>query len=164
MDPETSGAIGAITGVTALAISGLALVRAGLANRRASLVVQWLDSTLQVTNLGPARAREVTVSLRSDQKPPREPITIAALGNGYTYRLGHHRLLMQTDELWIDLTWKDDRLRRQSDAVLVWEEKTPRPSGPTIPNGQVDTIAARLGEGVGKALREAASNAARRRR
>src|SRR4051794_31882484 len=97
MDPDTSAAIGAFTGVSALFVSLLAFVRAGLASRRAALVVHWLDSTLQVSNLGPARARQVTVSLRSDDlsRPP-EPMTIAALGNGYTHRLGHPRLLGET--------------------------------------------------------------------
>lgn len=162
MDPDTSAAIGAFTGVTALLISLLALVRAGLASRRAALVVRWVDSSLQVSNLGPARARDVRVSLRSDDlSRPREPMTIAALGNGYTHRLGHVRFLGESNELWVDLTWKDDRLRRHSDSVLVSQERTPQPPGPTIPDKQVDTIAARLGEGVGKALNQIASGAVR---
>ncbi|MDN4161116.1 hypothetical protein [Nocardioides abyssi] len=165
MDSDTSATIGAITGVSALIISLLALVRAGLASRRAALVVRWLDSTLQVSNLGPARARHVTVSLRPEGLTrPREPMTIAALGNGYTHRLGHTSLMGETSELWIDLTWKDDRLRRQTDAVLVSQERTPIPIGPAIPDRQVDTIAARLGEGMGKALNQVASNAVRHRR
>jgi hypothetical protein len=113
VDSDTSATIGAITGVSALIISLLALVRAGLESRRAALVVRWLDPTLQVSNLGSARARHVTVSFRPQGLTRRrEPMTMAALGNGYTHRLGHTRLMGETSELWIDLTWKDDRLRR----------------------------------------------------
>ncbi|SFD05771.1 hypothetical protein SAMN04487968_1361 [Nocardioides terrae] len=94
----------------------------------------------------------------------REPMTIAALSNGYAHRLSHIRLLGEASELWVDLAWKDDRLRRQTDSVLVSQQRTPQPPGPTIPNSQVDQIAARLGEGVGKALNQIASGAARRAR
>jgi hypothetical protein len=153
MDPETSAAVGAITGVSALVISLLALTRASLASRRAALVLRWIDSTLQVANLGPARARDVTVTIRStDQSHPGQAMTIAALSNGYTHRLPHGRMLGAPEQLWVDLTWRDDRLRRQADSVLVSLERTPKPHGPTIPDKQIDKIAARLGEGVAKAL------------
>lgn len=165
MEPETSAAIGAVTGVSALAVSLLALARTGLAGRRAAIVVRWVDSSLQVANLGPARARDVKVTLRSeDLSHPRKPMTIAALSNGYTHRLGHTRALGESSELWVDLMWRDDRLRRQTDSVLVSHEITPGPQGPTIPNKQLDTIAARLGEGVGKALNEVASRGYQRGR
>lgn len=165
MEPETSSAIGAVTGSVALTLSIIALLRSGLANRRAAPVVRWIDNSLQVTNLGPARAREVSVTLRSEgSTKDRKPTTIAALSNGYTYRLGHHRLMGEPAELTVDLQWKDDRLRQQRDSVLVSQERTRTPEGPTIPDKQVDEIAARLGEGIGRALNDVASGAARTRR
>lgn len=129
MEPETSSAVGAVTGSVALGLSIIALLRSGLANRRAALVVRWIDNSLQVANLGPARAKQVSVTLRSEGSArDREPTTIAALSNGYTHRLGRPRLMGEPSELTVDLQWRD-RLRQQRDSVLVSHERTPTPEG-----------------------------------
>jgi hypothetical protein len=169
---QTAASIaGAVTGVAALLVSALALWFAQARNRTAALVLTWhANGRLTLENRGPADARDVKLevthpSQRERQKTnPDDPEhmlyevkkSLPRLLVGYSYEDRVMALLSaDPDSVWASLSWRDDRLRRQSiDMVLHPARPKADGSTPLLSDRQIAMLADKLGAGIGAAVKD----------